>query len=329
MQQQKPTSFRRLVSATVLVAIIVASITGILYRQEILDYGALRNYAPPAEVVGLANETTMSDRTRRVFYVNHPAINDKTSFKNNCPTRAEQTIVLGCFVENKGIYLLKVDDQRLSGVMQVTAAHEVLHAEYDRLSSDERRQVDAQISSFFATLQNDRIKKVVESYRKNDPSSVPNELHSILGTEVKELSPELEAYYSRYFSNRKQVALFSERYEQTFVGLNEQVTAYDQQLKSLKETITNNELAIDAIGKEIEQQKSRLDTLLNNGSTESYNAAVPGFNAKVREYNVLINQTKQQVADYNEIVEKRNAIVTTEQELVQAISSDISTKQTE
>lgn len=328
MEQKRKTSFRKIVGIMLLLSIIAGSVVGIIYRQELFDYVALRNYTPSPEIVSLADQTTMRDKTRRVFYVNHPQLSDKATFRQNCPS-GEHSIVLGCYIERRGIYLLDVTDQRLDGVIQVTAAHETLHAEYDRLSSDERARVDAMTDSFFKTLQNDRIKKTVEQYRAKDPSVVPNELHSILATEVRDLSPELEAYYSQYFTNRKQVVAFSEKYEQTFVGLNNQVDEYDAQLKELKQNIENGQKQIDALNTEIEQRKSRLDSLINSGQTEDYNDAVPEFNASVREYNALINQTKSQIADYNDIVEKRNSIVVTEQELVEAINSNITTKQTE
>lgn len=310
----------RLTAVLISLGIILGSAYGVLRRQEILDYLALRNYTPSERIVELASDTSMKDGIRRVFYINHPALNNKNEFKNNCPA-TEQSIVLGCYVQLKGIYLLDVNDKRLNGVMQVTAAHEVLHAAYDRLSNSERGQVDQMTKAYFSTLNNDRIKKTVEQYRAKDPSIVPNELHSILATEVKNLSPELEAYYGRYFNDRARIVQYSENYEQTFVDLDNQVERYDKELKSLKASIESNNAEIEGQNKEIDLQKNRLDGLLNSDRTEEYNSAVPEFNDLVKGYNNLVETTKQLIADHNAIVEKRNAIVTTEQELVDEIDS--------
>lgn len=277
------TRIGRIFTAVFSVVVIAGSIYGITHRQQILDYLALRNYTPSQRVVQLADETTMTGDTRRVFYINHPELNNKTAFRQNCPS-TEHSIVLGCYVENKGIYLLDVTDHRLSGVIQVTAAHEVLHAEYDRLSRAERQNVDKMTADYFSQVSNERVKRTIEQYRSKDPSIVPGELHSILGTEIRNLSPELEAYYSKYFDDRSKIVGYSENYEKTFVDLSAQVEDYDRQLQSLKETIESNRVEIEGQSGEIERQKSQLDNLLSSGQTEQYNASVPAFNSEVGSY---------------------------------------------
>ncbi len=320
--------FIRLLTGFLSLAVIIGSLFAATHRQGILDYFALRNYKPDARVVALADATTMRDDTRRIFYVNHPELDQKADFQTKCQT-AEQSIVLGCYVQRKGIFLLDVSEPRLSGVIEVTAAHEVLHAQYDRLSATEKKHIDQLTTDFFANLNNDRIKKTIEQYRAKDPSVVPNELHSILGTEVRTLTPELEAYYGRYFNDRQQIVGYSEKYEQTFVQLTNQVENFDAQLKSLKATIDSNQQEIQGQNADIELQKSRLDSLINAGKTDEYNAAVPTFNASVNSYNALINRTRALINQYNSIVEERNKIATTEQQLVEAINSNIIPQQTE
>lgn len=310
----------RILGITLSIAVIAAAGYGITHTQQIFDWVALRNYDPPAEVVKLADETTMDDATRNVFYVNHPALQDKTNFKNSC-TKQEQTIVLGCYVQNTGIFLLNVDDPRLQGIIEVTAAHEVLHAMYDRLSDDERKNVDAMTARYFETLTDERIKSNVENYRKNEPGVVPNELHSILGTEVRDLSPELETYYAKYFSNRKAIVAFSEKYEKTFIDLEAQVSNYDKQLKALRESLEGNETQLESIGKTIDTERNRLDRLRSSGDVESYNSGVAGFNSLVNQYNALLDKRKSQIAQYNEIVEMYNKVATTEAELYDSLKT--------
>lgn len=312
---------RRLLGLSFVLSLAIAGVLAVTRYQDILDWWALRGYNPPARIAALASETTMVDSTRRVFYASHPELDDKATFKGRCQI-AEQSIVLGCYITHRGIFLLDVTEPRLSGVIQVTAAHETLHAHYDRLSSSERKRVDGLTAGFFSQLQDERIKKTVEQYRSKDPTIVPNELHSILATEVRQLSPELEKYYSRYFADRQKIVAFSEQYEQTFLDLKNQVANYDIQLSRLKTQIEANETQITALGNRVETQRGRLDQMLANKQIEEYNAAVPGFNALVNQYNSLIGQAKRQIAEYNAIVEKRNAAATTEQELVKAIDSN-------
>lgn len=312
-------------SSFALLAIVIALL---LNRQAISDWWALRDYTPPERIVQLADQTTMVDSTRKLFYVNHPSLDDKASFNGHCRT-TEQSIVLGCYVAHQGIFLLDVKDPRLNGVIEVTSAHEVLHAAYERLSTNERTRIDRLTEEYFATQTDERIKNTVENYRKSDPSVVPNELHSILGTEVENLPTELESYYARYFSNRKQVVAFSKQYEQAFTDLRNQVSKYDEQLTAMKAQIDASEAEITTKGEALNAERSRMNNLLQAGRTQEYNAAVPGFNQQVNAYNTLVQKARNLVADYNATVEKRNALATEEQELVHAIDSNFTTESKE
>lgn len=302
------------------IALFAALILGILNFQHLYDWWQLRDYNPDARIVKLADETTMEPGTRRVFYVNHPQLDDKQEFNKHCQS-PEKTIVLGCFIDKQGIYLLNVTDNRLAGVDEVTAAHETLHAMYARLSQKERQKVDSMTESFFKTLDNDRIRKTVESYRSRDPSVVPNELHSILGTEVRHLSPELENYYKQYFSDRQKIVSYSEHYEQAFVDLEEKAKSYDQELSALKQRINTDEEALLAKNREIDDQQQQLNAYLAQGKTGEYNRMVPQYNKLVDEYNVLVNQTKQEINSYNELIVERNNLVIQQQQLYQVIDS--------
>jgi len=311
-------NFLRYFTGLLAAAILGFSIYGLTHTRDVLDYLALYNYEPPAQIVKLADETSMNDKTRKVFYVNRPDLQDKSSFKNSC-VKQEETIVLGCYVENTGIFLLKVDDPRLDGIIEVTSAHEVLHAMYDRLSDEERAQVDKMTAKFFDNLKNDRIKSNVENYRKRDPSVVPNELHSILATEVRDLSPELEAYYSRYFKDRKAVVGLSEKYEETFIRLEDQVQAYRSQLDNLRKSLDANEQQVNSLGGQVDVERKRLDDQLNSGQVEEYNAGVAGFNGLVNRYNALIQARKSMIAEYNRIVELYNDVASTEADLLESL----------
>lgn len=318
--------FKNIVSWTVLVGVIAGFYLAITNVQDIRDWHALRNYDPPARIVKLADTITLKPDTRRVFYVNHPSLEKKAEFNGKCDTK-EKSIVLGCFNNLNGIFLLDVDDPRLSGVIEVTAAHEVLHAEYDRLSSTERNKVDKMTNDFFKTLKDERIIKTVENYRAKDPKVVPNELHSILGTEVAELPKPLEDYYSQYFSNRKQIVKFSNQYEQVFVEIENRVENLDNQLDSIKQQIDNNQSRLAGQDVELQSRRQELDKLLQENKVEEYNAKVATFNQLVGDYNRIINESRQLASRYNQIVQERNSLVTAEQELKQALDSSIIPKE--
>ncbi|MDB5186208.1 MAG: hypothetical protein JWL85_731 [Candidatus Saccharibacteria bacterium] len=296
-------------------------------RQDVFDWWRLRNYAPPAEIQKLADQTTMNDYSRRLFYVYHPELDDKQSFNGHCKD-SESSIVLGCYVSNTGIYIYNVQDPRLSGVQEVTAAHEMLHAAYDRLPSNERAKLDKQLVDYFNSLNSERLKKTIEAYRKKDPNVVPNELHSILGTEVRTLPPELEQYYKRYFNDRASIVTFSEKYEQAFTEIKSRVEKYDAELAALKSRIESLQKELDDEHTQLTNERSRLNVLLETNRTEEYNAGVPGYNAMVQQYNTNVVTAQNLIDRFNRLVSERNALALEENELVKAIDSRPTTIQT-
>lgn len=313
--------FVRFASGLLLLALIPLSIYGIIHRRAIYDAVMLHGYEPPSEVVQLADKTTMNDGMRRVFYVNHPKIDGKDTFRNECKA-TEESIVLGCYVESQGIFLLDVNDQRLAGVMEVTAAHETLHAEYDRLSDKERKEIDTQLQAFFATLQDRRIHETIENYRKKDPSVVPNELHSIIGTEVRDLPPALESYYARYFKDRKVVVGYSEQYEQVFTSLKADQDKYIVRLDQIKSDFDTKLAELNRLEGKRSSFKSELDALRGQDRINEYNARVDEYNQLVNQRNALVPVLKSLSAESEDIVNKYNNSIVVYQGLIDSIDAN-------
>lgn len=314
--------FRYALSWLVFIAVVAGLVIGVSNLQEITDWLRLRNYHPDAQIVRIADSDTMKSETRRVFYINHPELDGKQQFNGHCRSEAEQTIVLGCFIDNQGIFLLNVTDSRLNGVLEVTAAHETLHAMYARLNKNERAKVDKMTTSFFSTLNDERIQKTVEGYRSKDPSVVPNELHSILGTEVRHLSPQLENYYKKYFSDRSKIVDFSDNYEKAFLDIENSAKDYDAKLSALKQSIENDEAQLKVQAVALDEKQRELNSLRASNDISGYNSQVPVYNNMVKEYNLLVSRTKQEINEYNNLLSVRNDLVLQQQQLYQEIDSN-------
>lgn len=326
--QKKSPSIAKIIGIIFSITVLGGIALAILHWQDIYDWSRLRNYQPPASIAQLASDTTMNDYGRKLFYVNHPELDDKVAFSDKCNS-TEQSIVLGCYSEVKGIYIYNVPDPRLNGVHEVTAAHEMLHAAYDRLSSSEKAKIDALTASTFAGLNDQRLKDTIEAYRSKDPSVVPNELHSILGTEVRNLPPELEQYYKKYFTDRSRVVTYSEAYEGEFTKRKTQIADYDSQLSSLKIEIDSAEQSLTSQSNNLSSQRQQLDSLLSAKQYTAYNAQVDSFNAAVRRYNSLVTSAQAKINQYNQIVAARNAIAVEQQDLAKALDSRLQTQQTQ
>lgn len=313
-------NMKKLISVFIAFVFAVLPFVAIVKRQAIFDWWRLRDYAPSNRIVELASNTTMTDQGKHLFYVYHAELQDSEAFNNSCDFN-EESIVLGCYVSNRGIYIFDVTDARLKGIHEVTAAHEVLHAAYDRLSAKEQARIDTLVSKAFEALTDQRIKDTVESYRKRDPSVVPNELHSILGTEVRDLPAELEAHYGRFFNNRKAVVAFSEQYEQAFLERKNRAETLAQQIQSLKSQIEAKEKELAETRAELEAEYRALESQRPNAEPTSFNARVRAYNANVQRYNANVQQSYALIDQHNALVAEYNQVVSEEKELIEAIDS--------
>jgi hypothetical protein len=270
----------------------------------------------------------MTTYGKHLFYINHPQlVTGVNSFRQNCP-ESEQTIVLGCYRPNEmGIYIYNVQDAQLQGIQQVTAAHEMLHGAYGRLSTKDREYVDGLLNDFYNNDEHDqRIIDEINLYKKTEPANVTDEMHSVFGTEISSLPAPLETYYQKYFSNRGAVTAFADGYQGEFTGRINQINADDAQLASLKSQISTQEQSLTNQLNQINSDKARLDSLRSSGQTDAYNSSVPGFNREVDSYNSSVSKLHSDIASYNSLVASRNAIVGELRSLDSAIDTRLTTQ---
>jgi hypothetical protein len=302
---------------------LIVTVLLLINKQYILDWWKLRGYSPPPAISKLASEDGMTNYAYKVFKVNHPQIETSSSFDINCPNDGgEKTIVLGCYHSNQaGIYLLNVTDSRLDGVEQVTAAHEMLHAAYGRLSSSERNKVNSMLLDYYNhDLRDQRIISTIAEYRKTEPGQVVNEMHSVFGTEIANLPKPLQQYYSRYFNDRQKIADYAEQYESAFTSRENAVNQDDSQLATIKTQINSLEANLKIKLSSIDSLQSNLDEDKSSGSTSAYNAGVANFNSQVDDYNSEIGEIKGVIDSYNDLVNQRNKVALTENQLYQELS---------
>lgn len=295
------------------------------YKFALFDWYVLRSYTPSPEISALAKGSGMNSDGAKIFYAHQPAITNQVEFNAVC-TVGEETIVLGCytgydFVSDTDIYIYNVDKAELNGVQEVTAAHEMLHAAYDRLSNSERERVDAMTKVMVDKINNPRITKLIEGYQERDLASVPNELHSILATEVAKLDPDLEKYYGRYFADRQRVVSLSEQYESVFENAKNEAQRILGELSLRKSEITARESQIENDYTNLTIARSKLDLLKTNNDLAGYNAAVPSYNQLVSTYNQNVAAVKRLIDEYNSLVAVYNEKVGHQQELVNSIDS--------
>jgi len=321
--------FFSIVSVLILAGLVVAA----LNLQSLSDWWFLRSYQPTSEIAALAERSSLNAAGTNLFYVSDPEVNEAEAFNQNCPFR-ERSYVLGCFADRR-IYIFDVTDERLDGVKEVTVAHEMLHVVYSRLDAGQeialRKLLDAQLTK----ITNQRILDLVQQYRTQDPSSIYNEMHSIFGTEVAELSPELDAHYAQYFIDRTQVVKLSQAYESVFTELRDQaddllaeinrlkdsLPATEAKISDLKTVINTIEAQLDAFDADINQAREDNDGAAELIAVNQYNSLLGQFRSTIDEHNGLVESYNSTVESINQQVKTYNSLVAEQAELLDSIDS--------
>lgn len=259
----------------------------VLNRQHLIDQLVAWRYDMPAVIKIAAERTKLSDLG--MFYVkaSQTEFDDRAEFNRACGSlQNEKTIVIGCYTGKlRRVYVFNVTDPRLDGVRETSLAHEMLHAAYDRLSESERRYVDGLLVAQEKTITDPRLKTLIAQYRVSEPGEVVNELHSIFGTEVRQLSPELETYYRRYFTDRTAVVGLKEAYEHVFTALDAEQNALVQQLNAIAADVNKRQAGYTA-------QLQALNTDIAN-----FNTWTKSRNATRAEYEVRRAGLQSRIAD--------------------------------
>lgn len=311
---------KRVIGWILFLVVVAGFIVALQHIQEIRDWWFLRSYEPSDEIEALAEQASMSDAGSDYFYMSDPQINNKEEFNENC-SRQEEALVLGCYSAQR-IYVLEVEREELDGIMEVTAAHEMLHAAYHRLSDSERSKVASMLEDDFERIDDPTINGLIERYEERGGQEVRrDELHSILPTQTNDLSPELDEYYGEYFDDREALVELYEQYEATFMSIQDDIQRLQQEVEDLRNEIERLESAVDSQQEELDGIETELENLLEDDDIEGYNELVPEQNDAVERYNQLVDEYQAVIERHNQTVDELNETVILQTDLVNSMDS--------
>lgn len=312
-----------------LLVVVIAS-AGILEAQNIEDWFSLRNYTPTAAVQALAKDDTMTTKAEHLLYVANTTIDSRQVFNAHCANKGDDTIVLGCYTggTNGTIYIYDVTDPQLNGIQQVTAAHEMLHVVYARLGSN-KTYVDSLITAQMKTITDPRLIQLEKIYNTTEPGELLDEMFSVLGTQVKYLSPGLNSIYNEYFANRQVLVNYTDAYVNLFTQNNAEILGIDEELGKLNTTIQGDNTQLSGWEQQINNMYQTMVSLKDSGQVAAYNQDVDPYNQLVNNFNSLLTTDRQLVTQYNQLVDQRNQIATATNMLNDDLDSHFSTLSTQ
>lgn len=316
---------KKFISISISLGLIFTLIFGYLYRQQVKDFVVANYSTQQVEAIDLSEKLDLTNKGDQLYKSSKPEILSSTEFNNSCQTvQKEKSIVLGCYTKQR-LYIYKVDDSRLDGVEEVTAAHELLHAVYERMSKSDKQELDKELILAADSITDPHFVQLVAEYRKTEPTELNNEIHSILGTEIAVLPTSLENHYAKYFKDRQKIVAYSNNYQDVFKKNTNQIEVFDKQLAELKKQIDS----LDSQLKMLEPQltlKQRELARLRSADVDAYNLQVPIFNSLVNQYNSLVNDVKKLTDQYNTVVVNRNSVAQNQDDLSKKLDSNYQTK---
>jgi hypothetical protein len=291
------------------VLVLVAAVWAATNPQRIADQLAVWQYTPSVTIENYALRDTLTDEGLFLFYASKPRVSPEAQFDAFCASHKEDVGVLGCYLPNdKTIHLYDVQDDRLAGLEEVVAAHEMLHAAWDRMSLSDRAELGVLLEAEAAKRTDDTaLTATLAFYATAEPGERLNELHSIIGTEFGDLSPELEKHYSTYFKDRSAVVAMHVASNRVFVDQAEAVNGLVVDIDALAASIDADYAAYnssyDQLNSEINDFNARADSgafatqaefdaergsLLDRQS--GLDASYTAITARVAQYNAMVAQ---------------------------------------
>lgn len=302
---------------------LVGSLLLILYGNRIIDHFLAAAFTPSSQVAALHDSLKLTAQGSDLLYASQPVVQSGAQFNQSCSSAERTAAILGCYYMRK-MYIYNVTNTELAGAEEVTAAHEMLHAAYERLTIFERGHIDDLINTQYAKLGNDSdLKKLMQYYEKAEPGALTNELHSILGTTVGSLSPELESYYARYFTNRQAVVAMNQTYNAVFDTVSKQSDDLSNKIEQLKPKLQADMAAYESARKQVEADIASFNQQASSGkftTQAAFQRARSALVARVDQLNAERDAVNAEVATYNTYVADLNKLSVKVHELNSSIN---------
>ena len=167
-----------------------------LNRVAIGDWVFFHTHTPSALATQVATAAGLSPYGRHLLYRTNPQFAGLATVNANCDVER-----LGCLTPHDQAFILTVPGQ--SDQTTVTAAHEMLHLAYQRLTPSQKDAIAPLLDQAIAA--NLIIGLGDELSDETTLADRRNEAHSLLGTEYKNIPASLEQYYAQYFTDRSSV----------------------------------------------------------------------------------------------------------------------------
>ena len=326
-QPQKAIFIKSFITILV-VALIVALGLGFYFnRQKLSDFFAASFFKATPELAAIDQKIQLTNDAHNIFYATQPSLNSRDDFNAHCNSHNDEISILGCYTGGK-IYIYNIEDTELSGIIESTATHELLHAVWERLDPAKKSELTNQLVAVYNDERyRDALAKDLESYAENNRI---DELHSRIGTEIADLPEALEKHYANYFKNQDLVVDFYHNYITPFNELSEEIDNLSTQLEKLSGEIDQKSKEYYQDAEELSSKIDEFNNCAKNlncfGTEASLLARRNSLLAEQSALNTTYDELAKLVDQYNAIVEEYNNNIIRSEELETKINSNKKTQ---
>lgn len=310
------------VGVVLAVIALAAGVALVLNREWVYDFYLGTTYTPSREMARIRDDLKLTERGEFIFNAAQPELNEAEAFNSYCRTETDvENAVLGCYTVGR-IYVYNIVDAELEGIRELTAAHELLHAVWARMTEQERVALVTELTQVFEANQ-DALGSEIETY---DVAARQEELYVRAGTEIANLPAGLEKHYAEIFEDQDRIAGFYDSYIAVFREIEAEMAGLVEEMDSISEEI-------DTKSAEYEEQLGQLDADIVSfnacaaveGCIKSESEFYARRNALIsrqEELGVLYEEINALIGEYNELVAQYNEDVTRNEKLNQKINSN-------
>ena len=240
-------------------------------------------YQPSSEMESIRESLDLTTHGRLIFNAVRPELQEKQEFNQKCREVENENAILGCYTDDR-IYIYNIVDDELKGIRELTAAHELLHAVYHRMSAEDKQKWGVTLMDVYAKNQ-DVLGKEIDIYPDDQKLE---ELYVREGTEIASLPDNLEKHYAEIFKDQDVVVRYYEGY----------ITVFREIEKNLEELLV---------------KAQSLEAEIDNKTTE-YEEGAAVLNKEVGEFNECAKTPDCFSSNYvfnirrNELIGKQNAL---------------------
>ena len=313
-------TLKRILWSLVLVVIALAAGLAYLNRNWIMDWWKGLSYEPSSGMVQIRDALQLTGEGEFLFKAVHPSLEERDGFNAICRDDDTEIAVLGCYTEGN-VHVYNIESTELDGIREVTTAHELLHAVWERMSDGDKTALNDELNEVL-TRNRDFLDEELNNY---DAAERQEELFVRAGTEVADLPAELERFYERIFKDQDVIAGFYNKYISVFRSIEAEMAEIEVKLQELDDRISNTTT-------EYEERVARLDaniTLFNDcaemagcfvseGDFYSKRAVLV---AEQEALDAMYDSINAMVDEYNGLIEKYNSDVTHTEQLNRIINS--------